>query len=143
MFYRFVLVGHLFAIFFALCVQCFKNLVLTVESSPEQTWNVTLTFVMSVQCKIKLVEFWNRVESSEFVGVRDVVINWIVHEDMVTMGTILVSAAELSNFFSVIAVLLCFCAMILFITRSGSFIFSPSRCYSLFMFKSVIEKSSI
>ncbi|XP_044264197.1 cell growth regulator with RING finger domain protein 1-like [Tribolium madens] len=37
---------------------------------------------------------------------------------MVTMTTLLVSAAELSNIFSVIAVLLCFCAMILFITRN-------------------------
>jgi hypothetical protein len=37
---------------------------------------------------------------------------------MVTMTTLLVSAAELTNIFSVIAVLLCFCAMILFITRN-------------------------
>ncbi|KAG5894619.1 hypothetical protein JTB14_026150 [Gonioctena quinquepunctata] len=34
------------------------------------------------------------------------------------MTTFLVSAAELSNIFSVLAVLLCFCAMILFITRN-------------------------
>ncbi|KAJ3648537.1 hypothetical protein Zmor_020332 [Zophobas morio] len=41
-----------------------------------------------------------------------------MYEDMVTMTTLLVSAAELSNIFSVVAVLLCFCAMILFITRN-------------------------
>ncbi|CAH1163942.1 unnamed protein product [Phaedon cochleariae] len=35
-----------------------------------------------------------------------------------TMTTLLVSAAELTNIFSVLAVLLCFCAMILFITRN-------------------------
>ncbi|XP_044728762.1 cell growth regulator with RING finger domain protein 1-like isoform X1 [Chrysoperla carnea] len=37
---------------------------------------------------------------------------------MVTMTTMLVSVAELSNIFSVFAVLLCFCVMILFITRN-------------------------
>ncbi|XP_057660989.1 cell growth regulator with RING finger domain protein 1-like [Diorhabda carinulata] len=35
-----------------------------------------------------------------------------------TMTTLLVSAAELSNIISVLAVLLCFCAMFLFITRN-------------------------
>jgi hypothetical protein len=33
------------------------------------------------------------------------------------MSTMLVSVAELSNIFSVVAVLVCFCAMVLFILR--------------------------
>lgn len=36
---------------------------------------------------------------------------------MVTMTTLLISAAEFSNMFSIAAILLCFCAMVLFITR--------------------------
>jgi len=36
---------------------------------------------------------------------------------MVAMTAMLVSVAELSNIFSVLAVLICFCAMVLFIMR--------------------------
>lgn len=62
--------------------------------------------------RIRFAITWDDGNVSSFKN-RFGVVLWILGN----MSTLLMSVAELSNIFSVLAVLLCFCVMILFITR--------------------------